>query len=744
MEKKGVLHMNGCLEKELKQSKWIMAPAEFASPVFVRTFSVKNPEKAQLAVSALGFFVVRINGKRVGEEYFLPSASLYHERSMEDLIYPISDQFTYRCYYSVYDVSSYVHLGENLLEIAVGDGWYRQVERIAEGTMAFGQELGVLYALAVDSEQGGQILHSGEGESCRNSEIVYSQLFYGEIYDGRIAKEKQYTWAPVQCRELPDTILMKEDSVPDRVIRRLVPRLIYEAGDCRIYDAGENISGFVSFSSDAGWGEEVHIRFAENLKEGQLDFASTGADYRSPKGKPQIMEDVYIGNGAPHEFAPAFVWHAFRYFEIRGRAENISVQVIHSDTPVTASFESNSEELNWLFETFVRTQLNNMHGGIPSDCPHRERLGYTGDGQVCAPAVMMMLDCQPFYKKWIRDIFDSQDKVSGHVNHTAPFAGGGGGPGGWGCAAITVPYHYYKFYGDTELLTEYYERMKRWIDYLQSRSEEGLVVREEEGGWCLGDWATPEKTVIPEAFVNTCYLIRSLQYLEEIAEVIGRNEDIPMFARLRRNAQEAVVRTYFEESTGSFAGQKQGADAFALWAGMGDERTFRNLVERYRRLGCFDTGFLCTEILCGLLWEGGEEDLVCEMLTSHRPGSFGYMMDAGATTIWEDWLGLASHDHPMFGACAGYLLSSVLGIQQKAGFQEIVIAPKIPTQLKYARGSVQIGAGKISVSWQKEQDNICFEITLPEGVAGEFVWNAGEEACPRVLQGHQIFRVRAV
>ena len=162
------------------------------------------------------------------------------------------------------------------------------------------------------------------------------------------------------------------------------------------------------------------------------------------------MEDVFVGDGATHTFAPQFVWHAFRYLEVTGPGvQSVSVAVVHADTPVTAAFECSSPELNWLFDAYVRTQLDNMHGGVPSDCPHRERLGYTGDGQVCAPAAMLMLDSRAFYRKWIRDIFDSQDKTTGHVNHTAPFAGGGGGPGGWGCAAVTVPYH---FYGSSVIL----------------------------------------------------------------------------------------------------------------------------------------------------------------------------------------------------------------------------------------------------------------------------------------------------
>ena len=730
------------LDRELKAAKWITAPTEFASPVISRSFSVQNPQAGQIAVSALGFFTLFVNGRRVGEDYFLPSNSLFRKRNLESLLYPISDKFTCRCYYSTYDLTSYLREGENTLEIALGDGWYRQLERVAEGAMTFGDALGAVYALSLTDDSGERILHSDGNEACRSTARIESQLFIGETYDARIDKEKEYTYDGVSVLVLPETLLTPEDTVPDRVIRRLKPVLLSDNGSRRIYDTGENISGFVTLSTRAKWGERVRMRFAEVLKDGELDFESAGCHYICSSGRPQIMEDVFIGDGEEHLFEPMFVWHAFRYFEVIGDGEPVSVAVLHSDTPVTSSFDSDSKELNWLFEAFLRTQLNNMHGGVPSDCPHRERLGYTGDGQVCAPAAMTMLDCKAFYRKWIRDIFDSQDTVGGHINHTAPFSGGGGGPGGWGCAAVIVPYHYYRYFGDTKPLTEHYDGMKKWISYLTSRLEDGLVVREEEGGWCLGEWITLEKTVIPEPLVNTCYYVKSLRCLEEISDAIGEDRDIPGFQKLRTEAEMALIRHYYSEETGSFDGGIQGADAFVIFAGLGDRRTFRNLADKYRSLGHFDTGFLGTDILCGLLFEGGEEDLVVDLLTSHDLGSFGYMMDRGATTIWEDWRGHSSHDHPMFGACARYLLSHILGIRQKEGsaaFEKTVIAPCIPKKLHWAAGSMTLPAGEVSVKWERTSESIRFTIVLPEKFFCDFEYRGSTR---KLYPGKNIFTER--
>ena len=713
------------LDFAIRKAAWIVCPQEIDAPIIRRSFSISTEASAVVALSALGFYKLYVNGHLVGDELYRPSNSIFHARDPKSWIYPIRDSFTYRAYYSTIDISPWLHEGENTLEIALGNGWYRQTERVAEGSMAFGDRLGAIYALVLKDGEEETLLCSDGTECCSASATVYNQLFIGEVYDTRLEGEAFRDWQSVEIIDLPDTKLTPEDAPADRVIRRVTPTKLSDNGERKCYDVGENVSGLVTLRVNGKAGDEVHVRFAENMQNGELSYGTTGSGHRGADGRPQIMEDVCICDGNEHLFTPQFVWHAFRYFEITGPGEAVDVSVIHSDTPVTSSFHSSSPELNWLYDAFLRTQLNNMHGGVPSDCPHRERLGYTGDGQVCARAAMTLLDSRAFYRKWIRDIFDSQDETTGHVNHTAPFAGGGGGPGGWGCAAIIVPYQYYKTYGDTAPLVEYYDRMKRWIGYLVDHSEGGLVVREEEGGWCLGDWCTLEKTQIPIPLVNTCYLIKSLRYLEEIAVAIGKTEDISFLASVRKTAEDAVVATYYDAATGSFSGGIQGADAFALWAGLGDERTMRNVVEKYKALGHFDTGFLCTEILCGLLLENGAEDVALSLLTSHDPGSFAYMMDHGATTLWERWDGAASHDHPMFGASAGHLIFSLLGIGQKessAGYKELVIAPKTPTGLDFAKGSVTLPIGEVFVAWERDGERIHFTVRLPKDSACEFVY----------------------
>lgn len=706
------------MKKELiKSAQIVLAPREFAAPVIMRRLVLEKPSCGEIALSAYGFFILYVNGRRVGEDYFIPSASLYRRREFKSLAYPISDEFTYRLYYNTYDISEYLTDGDNTIEIALGDGWYRQTERVAEGDMSFGNALGTIYAVRVHDAHGERNFVSDGSELCRTGSVVYSQLFYGEVRDYRIDRDRAYRYAAPTATGVYGAELSPTIAPTDRIIRRIKPKLISERGSRRIYDVGENISGFAVVRARAPEDVRIVLRFAECISGGELDFGSTGSSYKSPGGKSQIQEDSFIGDGEEHIFAPQFVWHAFRYIEVTGEIAEISAAVVHSDIAVTARFLSSSDELNWLFDAFLRTQLDNMHCGFPSDCPHRERLGYTGDGQVCAQGAMLTLASKDFYRKWIQDIFDSQDIKSGHVNHTAPFAGGGGGPGGWGMAAVNVPYFYYKIYADTALLRRHYGGMRKWIDYIISRSDGGLIVREEEGGWCLGDWCTPDKTKIPEPFVNTCLFIKSLDYMKEMSAALGQAADVERWSALQSASRTAVCAAYADDN-GSFCGGVQGADAYAVYAGIGDRQTLANLIEKYEALGHFDTGFLGTDVLVRVLFENDAQELAVKLMSSSELGGFGYMMKNGATTLWESWRGDGSLNHPMFGACTAALFWGILGIgQESAGFKKPVIAPKIPDRLNYAEGGIDTPRGRISVCWRKVNSGVEFEITLPEGGA---------------------------
>lgn len=506
-----------------------------------------------------------------------------------------------------------------------------------------------------------------------------------------------------------ETQFFVQDCPADRAERVIKPVKLFDLGEVSICDMGENISGYPVVAATVD-GADITVRCSEEINpDGTLNFDSCD--------RGQIQKDEYRNAKKGEECMPWFTWHGFRYFELTNNAEPVRCEVVHSDCAVTSSFESDSEMLNWLYDAYIRTQLSNMHSGVPSDCPHIERLGYTGDGQLCCEAAMMLLDSQKFYKKWLEDISDCQSIGNGHVQHTAPFMGGGGGPAGWGGAIAVVPYEMYKIYGDKETFRRYLPRILRYFDYLDSRSSGGLVCREEEGGWCLGDWCPPEQITICEPFVNTALYVKQMMMTKEASEAIGESETAAMLEKRIEEKKQAILNAYYSPQTGSFIGDAQGANSFAIDIGLGGERAFNNTKKKYDAADAFDTGIFGTDILTRVLFERGCADTAFHLLTSTGKGSFYNMKKQGATTIWENWDGERSHSHPMFGAVTRYLFSFILGITQEknsAGYEKIVIAPQIPDGLNRASGHITTVRGEIAVSFIRTEREMDFYVTVPQ------------------------------
>lgn len=688
-------------------AEWIAPSYALDTCLIKRSFRLDSiPEHSELFITGLGYFEATLNGAPLTEDMLIPPVSDYFRREFRTATYKIADEFTHRIYYHKFSVGDRLTVGENILEINLGGGWLTQRERLAEGEMEYSDRPMCIYALRIPS---GDVLSSSD-DVFYETEIRASSLFIGETIDSRFVDSLP---KKVKVLPRPDAILSEAIGSNDKIIRTISPTLLSERGDVRIYDARENISGLVSLTTDAPSGSVYVLRFAENLSaDGSLDFKSTGEDYIGRSGERQIMCDRFITDGRKRRFIPKFLWHAFRYFEIRGdfsRMDEPIVTVIHADTPLTAEFESDSEGLNFLFDAYVRTQLANYHGSFPSDCPHRERLGYTGDGQVCAKAAMMLLDTRELYRKWIRDILDCQDVNSGHVQHTAPFGGGGGGPGGWCSAIITVPYAYYKQFGKDDFLIEALPKMRRWIDFTESCTEGSLVVREVEGGWCLGDWCMLESGKLPESFVNTCCFIHAMRlYLEMLDGLMSETD--PRVEALISESTESTSKLY---KTISHIGA---ASAFAAWIGIDSAE---RAAKYYDKLGHFDTGFIGTDVLSEVLLSHGHGEVWHKLLSSEKLGSFLYMKRHGATTVWERWNGTCSHNHPMFGASARQIFEGILGIRQtedSVGYERVKITPYLPKDMSYARGSILTPRGRITVTLSRTEGTERFEIDLPESI----------------------------
>jgi len=708
-------------------AKWIAAEPEFikCAPLFRKDFELASVKSAKIRIIGLGTFVAYLNGKRISEDLFLPFVTEYEKSDM-----PKGEELTgFRTYITEYDITDYLVIGRNSLAVIVGAGWYNGTHYDAR--TPYGEKK-LIFSVTVTAEDGSQrqIVSDGE-EFWRPSFVVSTDQNKGECHDFTDWRDSLLYGEPigegfgrVRLSRPVDTDYQFTSCPADRVIRVVLPTVVYKCEEYTIYDAGANISGYPVLVSEEGYVGEVEVTPSEDINEARTDI---------DEGHVWWQHVNATVTGVPTEIYPRFTWLAFRYFRVRGGASVKEVKIVHSKIDVTSSFTSDNEVLNWTYNAYILTQLTNMHRGLPSDCPHIERLGYTGDGQLCARSAIMSLGAREFYAKWIQDISDCQDTLTGRVQYTAPYAYAGGGPGGWGCAIVVVPYEFYKFYGDDTYIRRLYPQMLRYFDFLDASSECGVITRFKEGCWCLGDWCTPDLGTLPTPFVNNYFYAFSLIRAIEIARVIGKEADIPALEVRLARVKRAINTFYFNDFVrdDTYCANAQGAGAFALGIGLGTENTKEKLIRHYDSLGYYDTGIFATELVTRRLFEYGEDDIAFKLLTASEPHGFGKWMKRGSTTLREYWgEKCRSFSHPMFGAVISLFYEYILGIRQEegtAGYEDVIIAPAYINGLGSVSGHITTPRGKIAVSYVTEGDRRRYTVELADGIRAKIrIKGAGE------------------
>lgn len=706
-------------QKEMfSAAEWLGAEKYDDNKLFIirGKFNLNKANKATLRVLGLGFFHCYINGERVGDDLFLPLSTDFEERKN----YPVGEIISgHRIYVPEYDITSMVKDGENVIAIHFGGGWYTYGERNKYG------DAKAIWRIFGEDDSGEFDFVSSVSDKIGESFVYDYDFTEGETHNylseninAVSADFDDSGWANAVPAKPLETDYLFSDCPADIVSEILNVTEINKGDGFTVYDCGKNISGYPVLNLSGNKGEKITVVLSEEIN----------SDNNLAHEFVQGQKIEFICDGAERMVRPLFTWLAFRYFAVYGNAVPECVEVVHSDVKAISSFESDNELLNWIHDTYVNTQLTNMHAGIPSDCPHLERRGYTGDGQLACHAAMNILDAESFYRKWIKDIRDCQDKLTGHIQYTAPYLHSGGGPGGWGSAIVEVPYQFYMHYGDSSVLEDCYPNMLRYFDYLEAHSVSDLVVSDKEGEWCLGDWCTPKSVILPAPFVNNYFYIKALNRCIEIAKIIGKTEDIPMFEQRIRLRKEAIMAAYFNKWDGNFLGGQQGANAFAVDLGLGDERTYTNTVENYSKFTGYDTGIFGTDILTRVLFERGDGQLAVNLLLSESRHSFAEMRRLGATTFWEYWPGSLcdrSHNHPMFGAVTAYLYDYLLGIRAKsgsAGYAEIIISPVIVDGINKLEGHRTLKSGVVSVAYKKNENSVGFDIDIPENQSAEFIF----------------------
>lgn len=717
----------GLLDRNDWKAKWIGEHEDLfpdsaltgSAPYFRKVFNLENTVKSALIyVTGLGFYELYLNGQKVGDQVLAPAQTNYDRRKLNNLIYYYDDQSSQRVLYNTFDVTSLLKKGDNTVGLILGNGWYNQRDHTVEGCLWYSTPRLILQMEIIHKNGRKELINSDDSWKVTTGPLLHDGIFSGEVYDARLdlgdwnkADYDDSGWDMVQLVRKPDGELVSQLAPADKVTKLFHPLSMTKTGpNAYIYDSGEMISGWIQIKVAGNRGTKIQIRHIEEL----------GRDYG------QIDKYILKGEGIEN-YEPRFTWHAFRTFEISGMNDpipltDITIKVINTDVERVGEFESSNQLFNKIYDNYIRTQLGNFHGSISSDCPHRERLGYTGDGQVVVESSIFNFDMTRFYQKWFDDMDDARNKRTGYVPHTAPFGGGGGGPA-WGSAYVIMPWNYYLYYKDKNILERHYNGMKQWVHYLGTRANSsGIIVREEPNGWCLGDWATPEKIQLPESLVNTCYYYHVTEIMSKVATVLGKNEDTAFFDQLASKIKDDFNLNFLNQETGNYWEGRQGANVFPLAFGMVPEKNRSHVIENLvtgikKNLDHLDTGILGTPLLLDVLTQNGLADKAFTIMNQSDFPSFGdYIIGRNATTLWETWNGKGSHSHPMYGSVIRWFFKFLAGISPYAQINEtnhFIIKPTICGDLKFVKAKYNSLYGEILSEWKIGNEEIDFNIEIP-------------------------------
>ena len=684
------------------------------APIIRKPFNITKPVKeVRFYGTGLGYFELHVNGERVGDEYFAPNQTNYDKRpNLVGTERGITDPFQeYLVMYLSYDLTDMVTKGENVFGVVLGNGFYDVVKHwspMGYGTPRFMGQVEITY-----KDGTSEIIASDESWKIEKSAIVKDQIFYGEHYDARLEHEgwseagyDDSEWANVVTKPAPCGKLVPQNGLSDRIVETFEP-VSFEKMDNGGYHVKfpVEISGWINLKNlDLAEGQKVEIKY--------LGESGNGGNSYTAKGS---------GNESYHA---RFTWFVFSEVEIYGldnlTAEQVEAHFVCSDVEKSGEFRTSNELLNKINTIWQQSQMDNMHGSIASDCPHRERASYTGDAQIVCVTVMHNFEVQQFYNKWLRDIRGAQIP-SGYVPNAAPWQPGCGGGVGWGAAMEILPWEFYNHYGDLRILEENYEAMKKHVRWMLTwvNPKTGIMLSQETDPWLnLGEWIPPR--ALPRTdLVHTFFLWYCSDIVAKISEILG--EDGSEFVALRDRTYDAFHKAFYDEKTGSYG--NYGSNIFALQIGVPAERHDKvvaalraNFTETNDHI---DSGIIGTRYVFEILCANGLEDLAYKIMNQRDLPSFGYWVEQGSTTTWENWEGTGgsgSHNHPMFGSGLSWFYRDLAGLRPTApGFKSFQIKPVTPEGLDWVEYTHNTTYGEIEIRWERKGDAFTLDCTVPVG-----------------------------
>jgi alpha-L-rhamnosidase len=663
----------------------------------------KGAASARAYICGLGYYELRVNGRKVGRNVLDPAWTTYDKRAL----------------YVTYDLTEYLRPGANAVAVMLGQGWYKSNVLLLQ--MNIELEDGSEIAVVTDASWKGM-----------DGPVVSNSIYNGETYDARLEISgwdrpgfNDSLWSNVSVVDGPKGELSSQMMPPIRVVDTIVPLMMTNPlAGVYVFDMGQNFSGWAQLRVRGPRGTAVKMRFAELLYDNGMINQENLRGARA--------EDIYILKGGADElWEPRFSYHGFRYVELTGypgvpAMNAIRGRVVHTAVEPAGSFSCSKPVLNSLQRIIVWGQTSNLHS-IPTDCCQRdERMGWMGDAQGTAEEAMCNFDMAAFYTNFLRDIRDVQDE-KGTITDTVPHIWGQRpADPAWGTAYPLICWYMYQYYGDKRILEDHFEGIKKYVEYLGSRADNGLVKFSY-----YGDWVAVDKT--PGSIVSSFYYFYDVKILADMAKVLGKDRDAKTYGALAETIKTAFHKEYFDPKTNGYANGTQTANVLPLFLDLAPQpvrgavwgNLFDNIV--YKNNSHLTTGIIGTKYIMELLTRTGASDLAYDIATQTTYPSWGYMIENGATTLWELWQlrqgpSMNSHNHPMFGSVGSWLYKALAGINlvpDSVGFEKISIAPQMVRDLRFASGSLRTVRGVVASSWSRGEHSIFLEAVIPVGSVAE-------------------------
>lgn len=693
------------------------------APCFRKEFNAgKKIKTARAYIAAAGLYELTINGQRVGDHR----------------LDPMYTRFDRRILYVTHDITPLLNSGANAIGVLLGNGWYNHQSTAVwyfheapwRNRPAFCMDIRVVY-----EDNSVEVISTGKGWKTTLSPVIFNSIYTAEQYDAR--KEipgwdrpgfDDSKWKDIIYRSAPASVVAAQVMHPIRRVETIQAVSSRRFSDSLyVFDIGRNMAGVSSIRVSGKAGTIIRLKHGERLyANGRVDQSNIDAHYRPVDDKDPFQTDIFILKGGGEEsFTPRFNYKGFKYIEVSSSEplsltkENLTAYFMHSDVPVAGQVQSTDTLINKLWKATNSSYLSNLFG-YPTDCPQREKNGWTGDAQIAIETGLYNFDGITIYEKWMADHRDEQ-QPNGVLPSIIPTDGWGyewGNGPDWTSTIAIIPWNIYLFYGDTSLLAACYDNIKRYVDHIDDTYPSGLT------NWGLGDWI-PVKSQSPVEFTSTAYYYTDTRILANAAKLLGHVADQQRYTVLAEKIRSAFNAKYLDPATGMYGNGLQTELSVALfWKLVPDTLIAKTAALLAKRVAAdsmkLDVGLLGTKAVLNALSENGYSSIAYQLATRKTFPSWGWWIVNGATTLYENWPIDAKSDismnHIMFGEIGAWVYKGLGGIYpdpQQPGFKHVLLKPYFAEGLRGFSAEHKSPYGTIVSSWQRTKKGLQYTVVIP-------------------------------